>query len=79
MVHPLSPDLTKLSNEELTTKHSELLKRITYAYRIGSNEMVYQLQMLLEDYQNELNVRHQKQLEEMQKSSKNFKNIIDIQ
>jgi hypothetical protein len=78
-MHPLTPDLTKLTIEELTNKHSDLLKRITYAYRIGQMDMVQQLQMLMDDYQTELNLRNQKQLEEMQKSSKNFKNIIDIQ
>lgn len=78
-MHPLTPDLTKLSMEELTAKHSDLLKRITFAYRTGNTAMVQQLQMLLEDYQSELNTRNQRQLEEMQKASKNFKNIIDIQ
>lgn len=79
MGHPLTPDLSKLTMEELTNKHSDLLKRITYAYRIGQSDMVQQLQLLLEDYQAELNERNLKQLEEMNKASKNFKNIIDIQ
>lgn len=79
MGHPLTPDLTKLTMDELTKKHSDLLSRITYAYRIGQADMVAQLQMLMEDYQNELNERNRKQLEEMNKASKNFKNIIDIQ
>lgn len=79
MGHPLTPDLSKLTMEELTNKHSDLLKRITYAYRIGQSDMVQQLQMLMEDYQAELNDRNRKQLEEMNKASKNFKNIIDIQ
>lgn len=78
-MHPLTPDLTKLTMEELTNKHSDLLKRITYAYRIGQADMVAQLQMLMEDYQAELNERNRRQLEEMNKASKNFKNIIDIQ
>jgi quinol monooxygenase YgiN len=78
-MHPLTPDLAGLSLEELTNKHSELLKKMTMAYRWGNPDMVQQLQMLLEDYQNELNLRNQKQLEEMQKASKQFKNIIDIQ
>jgi hypothetical protein len=79
MGHPLTPDLSKLSMDELTKKHSDLLSRITYAYRIGQADMVAQLQMLMEDYQNELNDRNRKQLAEMEKASKNFKNIIDIQ
>ena len=79
MGHPLTPDLSKLTMDEVTQKYGELLKRITYAYRIGQADMVQQLQLLLSDYQAELDYRNQKQLEEMQKTSKNFKNIIDIQ
>jgi hypothetical protein len=78
-MHPLTPDLTKLSIDELNNKYGELLKRISFAYRIGQADMVAQLQMLLSDYQNELTERNRKTLEDMQKNSKNFKNIIDIQ
>lgn len=78
-MHPLTPDLSKLSLEELNQKYSDLLKRITFAYRAGSGEMVSQLQMLMEDYQAEIQVRNAKALEDMEKNSKNFKNIIDIQ
>jgi hypothetical protein len=77
-MHPLAPDLSKLSTEELNNKYGDLLKRITYAMRIGQSEMIEQLQMLLSDYQNELNDRNRRALEDMEKNSKNFKNLIDI-
>jgi adenylate kinase len=79
MGHPLTPDLSKLSNEELNQKYGDIMKRITFAYRTGSSDMVYQLQLLQEDYQAEVQRRNQKALEEMEKNSKQFKNIIDIQ
>jgi hypothetical protein len=79
MGHPLTPDLSKLTTEELNQKYGDLLKRITSAYRMGSSDMVYQLQLLMDDYQSELSNRNRKALEEMEKNSKNFKNIIDIQ
>jgi len=79
MFHPLSPDLTKLTAEELTSKYGELLKRVTVSYRMGNADMVHQLQLLLQDYQAEMDLRNRKALEEMEKNSKNFKNIIDIQ
>jgi hypothetical protein len=41
--------------------------------------MVGQLQLLMQDYQEEMSNRNRKALEEMEKNSKNFKNIIDIQ
>jgi hypothetical protein len=79
MGHPLTPDLSKLSMDELNKKYGDLLSRVTFAYRIGNSDMVYQLQLLMDDYQNEIQVRNAKALEEMEKNSKNFKNIIDIQ
>ena len=79
MGHPLTPDLTILTTDELTKKYGDLLSRITYAYRIGQADMVAQLQLIMEDYQNEINIRNAKTLAEMEKNSKNFKNIIDIQ
>lgn len=78
-MHPLTPDLSKLTIDELNTKFSELQKRVMMAYRWGNSDMVYQLQLLMGDYQAEIQVRNQKVLEEMQKNSKQFKNIIDIQ
>jgi hypothetical protein len=77
--HPLTPDLSKVNIEELNKKYGDLLKRITYAYRIGQSQMVGQLQLLMQDYQDEISNRNRKALEDMEKNSKNFKNIIDIQ
>ena len=79
MGHPLTPDLSKLSIDEVTNKIADLQKRLMYAYRIGQSDMVGQLQLLMQDYQEEMNNRNRKQLEEMEKHSKQFKNIIDIQ
>jgi hypothetical protein len=78
-MHPLTPDLSKLSNEELNQKYGDLLNRSTFAYRVGSADMVQQLQMLMGDYQLEIQKRNDQALAEMEKTSKQFKNIIDIQ
>ena len=79
MGHPLTPNLSKLTMEELVKKQSELVSRMTYAYRIGQADMIGQLQLLMQDYQEEINNRNRRALEEMESKSKNFKNIIDIQ
>lgn len=79
MGHPLTPDLSKLTMEELVNKQSEITKRMTFAYRMGRYEIISQLQLLAEDYGAELGRRNAKALEDMEKNSKNFKNIIDIQ
>jgi hypothetical protein len=79
MFHPLAPDLSGLTIEELNQKHGDLLKRVSAAYRWGNADMVAQLQMLIQDYTNEIQTRNAKALAELEKNSKTFKNIIDIQ
>lgn len=69
-MHPLAPDLAGLSDEELHTKRSELQNRLGYAYRIGSPDMVGQLQLLLQDYAMEVERRNQKMLADAQKSGR---------
>ena len=76
-MHPLMPNLSELSLEELTTKYNELVKRLTQAHRIGNGNLVRQVSMLLEGYRSELSQRQQKILDEANKKA-NFKNIIDI-
>jgi len=78
MPHPLAPQLSGLSMEELTKKYNELTAKLNQAYRMGPHSVIPQMQMLLEDYQQEMQTRQRAQLEEMEKNSKNFKNIIDI-
>jgi hypothetical protein len=78
-MHPLLPDLSKLTLDELNNKYADLLKRTTFAYRVGQADMVQQLQLLMQGYQEEIGLRNQKALEQMEKNSKQFKNIIDIQ
>ena len=77
-MHPLGPDLTGLSDDELHTKYSELQKRFGQAYRFGPQGIIPQLQMLMQDYQMEISLRNQKQLEELNKNSKGPKGVIDI-
>lgn len=69
-MHPLAPDLSKLSDEELHTKRSELQNRMGSAYRMGSADMVGQLQLLLQDYAIEVERRNQKMLNDAQKSGR---------
>jgi hypothetical protein len=78
-MHPLTPDLSPLSDADLTKKHNELTTKLTQAYRFGNGEMVYQLQMVLEDYSMEIGRRQQKLMDELTKNNKEFKGIIDIQ
>ena len=69
-MHPLAPDLTNMSDEELHTKRSELMTRMSQAYRFGSADMVGQLQLLLQDYAMEVERRNQKMLDDAQKTGR---------
>jgi len=69
-MHPLTPDLTKLTDDELYTKRAELQNRLGYAYRIGNAEMVNQINLLIQDYMLESERRNRKMLEDAQKSGR---------
>ena len=69
-MHPLAPDLTGLTDEELFTKKSDLQSKLTYAYRIGNADMVNQLNLLVQDYMIEAERRNAKMLEDAQKSGR---------
>jgi hypothetical protein len=82
-MHPLGNDLSKLSEDELNKKFGELSKRFTSAYRFGPQQIIPQLQMLMQDYQEEMRRRQAKQMQEMMEKMDKDKNggkgIIDIQ
>jgi len=78
MFHPLAPDLKDLSTDELHSKYNDLMNRMNQAYRFGPTGIIPQLQMMQSHYQNEIQNRNAKQVETMQKNSKNFNKIIDI-
>jgi len=81
-MHPLAPDLSSVSMEELTQKYNDLNKRLNQAWRSGPQQIIPQIQMMMEHYQSEINERNRKQLEEMtrksEESGKGYKGIIDI-
>jgi hypothetical protein len=77
-MHPLSPDLSGLSDADLHKKHGELVSKLTQAYRIGPYGIINQLQMILEDYQSEIQRRNAKVMEDMAKKGKDMGGIIDI-
>ncbi len=77
-MHPLSPDLSKLNTEELHQKYNDLQKTLQQSMQFGNHGMISQLQLLLSDYQYEMNVRNRKQLEEIFKDNPSFSKIIDI-
>jgi hypothetical protein len=79
MFHPLQGSYVDLSDEELTKKISDLNSKIGIAWHMRSNsDVMTQMQMLMNGLQEEQGRRNAARLEEMEKNSKNFKNIIEI-
>lgn len=78
MYHPLAPDLTPLTDQELHEKYNNLVNKMNQAYRFGPSSAIPQMQMMQMHFQEEIQRRNQKQLEEMQKQSQGFSKIIDI-
>jgi hypothetical protein len=78
MYHPLVGDLSTLTTDELHSKYGDLYKRINMAHRMGYTDAVHQLQMIMADYQFEIDKRNQKAMEDLEKASGQFKNIIDV-
>ena len=77
-MHPLSPDLSQLSDTDLHKKYNDLVSRLTQSYRIGPASIVGQLQMIIEDYKMEIQRRNQKIMDDMAKKGKDLSGIIDI-
>jgi predicted outer membrane protein len=78
-MHPLTPDLSTLSDEELAKKVQDLNRRMTQAWSSGNGELLQQVQMMLEDYNEELNKRQRKMMEDLaKKAGRDFDDIIDI-
>lgn len=77
-MHPLTPNLTQLTDDELQKKYAELQKKMMQAYTFGNTDLAIQLQMLLEDYTMEVQQRQAKMMEELMAKSDKFKGIIDI-
>ena len=69
-MHPLTNDLSKLTDEELHSKRSDLQNRLSFAYRMGHADMVNQLQLVLDDYAMEIEIRNRRMLEQAQKSGR---------
>lgn len=82
-MHPLGTNLSTLTDDEVHQKYADLIKRFNQAYRFGPQSIIPQIQMVMEDYQNEIQRRNSQQMDELNKKmaaeGKGFGGIIDIQ
>lgn len=75
MEHPLIGDLGELTVEELSSRISDLNKKLSIAAKTGNGHMCDQIRMAIESY----NVKYQQKLQDSYKqSSANFDDKINI-
>jgi hypothetical protein len=78
-MHPLAPDASGFSDAELQQKIIELNKKRATAYRMGSSDLIHQIELMYNDYLEEQNKRERHKMEEAMKSSgRDFDDIIDV-
>ena len=77
-MHPLTPDLTALTDAELQKKYNEITSKLGMAYKMGNYALTSQLQMISEDYGMELQQRQRKLMDDLMKKDNKFKDIIEI-
>jgi hypothetical protein len=75
MEHPLIGDLNGLTLDEISTKVTELNKKLRIATSSGNGHLCHQLRMALESY----NAKYQEKLKETHdQSGRNFADKINI-
>jgi hypothetical protein len=75
MEHPLIGDLNDLTMDELSTKISDLNRKLSIAMRSGNGNLCNQMRMAIESYQ----TKYQEKLQESyKKADTNFDDKINI-
>lgn len=78
MEHPLIQNIDHLTLDELSTKVTELTKKIGLAHRMGNAHLRAQVEMALATYQNKLRERQQAAYDAAKKTGPDFSDKIDV-
>ena len=73
MEHPLIGNINDLTAEELSSKVTELSKKLSIAYRLGNQDLSNQIRMAIETYQ----TKYQEKLRNS-KTGTDYDGMIDI-
>ena len=79
MEHPLINKIDGLTLEELSSKISDLNKKLGIAQRTGNAYLCDQLRMALESYNNQYQSKLQDSYKKQSDNGMNFDGIIDIE
>lgn len=78
MFNPLLSDLSKIKNEDLELKITELLKKYTIAAKFGQGGVCQQISVVLEAYKDEQKRRYAESAKKLANQSKNFDDYINV-
>lgn len=78
MFNPLIPDLSKIKNDDLELKITDLMKKFTIAARCGQGSVCVQLNILLESYRAEQTRRYELESQKLAQKNKNLNDLINV-
>lgn len=78
MFNPLMQDLSKLKNDDLENKITELMKKYHLAARFGQGTVCGQISVLLEAYREEQQRRYILAEQKLAKQNKNLDDFINV-
>lgn len=78
MEHPLITNIDHLTLDELSSKVTELTKKLSLAHRMGNAQLRAQVEMALTTYQNKLREKQQASYDAAKKSGPDFSDKIDV-
>jgi len=70
--------LSDLSEEELHKKHGELLQKVLQARRLGYTEVIFQIQSIIDHFNQEIQRRNLEKLEKLRKDGNDVDSYINI-
>lgn len=76
MEHPLIPDLSQISDEDLQSRITDLTRKLSWAQRNNAH-LAHQIRMALESYRSQISQR-QRAREQQQGPGPDFSDRIDI-
>jgi hypothetical protein len=78
MFNPLLPDLSKIKNDDLELRITDLMKKYTVASRLGQGGVCAQINVILESYRIEQRRRYDLESQKLAQKNKNLDDLINV-
>jgi len=78
MFNPLLPDLSKIKNEDLELKITELMKKYMIAAKSGQGGVCQQISIIIDSYKDEQKKRYAESAKKLATQNKDFDDYINV-